>query len=245
MRKGKSTYIVYRLNPALHEAINKDLKRLGLHRRVKSIVPCINYIIPKKEKASIHKVPMLFHYGFLRMSPKLAYNREFLKTLIEKIPAIKSIVEAPTSLHKKRGKKPRVTSRDIWDDYSKPAEISKREIQRLNALSRRAPFYSAHDLSKLKAGELITLKGYPWEGIQVLIDEIHLSDKTATIKFLQVSKNTGAKLKVPLEHIVYSAYSEYEPDYYEETYSEYLDRINEEVEEEDDYDFSDNNIDYD
>lgn len=90
------------------------------------------------------------------------------------------------------------------------ASISKKQFKYYKELSKRNHIYSANDIVGLKIGDYITLRGYPFDGIGAIIEEVNLLTKEVTVKIFP-GKNSLV-LSLPIDNILYSIYSDYDED---------------------------------
>lgn len=206
-KRNTYTYCIIRLHKEYWRDINHQLKERG-YTNMKCYVPTVSIIRKTKAgKKTVEEIPMLFNYGFLRLHTKLAYNRQFLRDLRKEIPGIVSFLMCTETMHPRKKRK-RVDTED-FDDFSKVATISKKEYLRYKRLSERNSIYSTRDISKLRVGSMITLKGYPFEGLEAIVEDINIMNKTASLSILLKGEST-LNIQLPLDNILYTIYDNYE-----------------------------------
>lgn len=208
--KAPLVYVIFYIERDYYKNINRDLKDRGYSKSIKSIVPTLSIlkrIVHGKEV--YEEVPVLFNYGFIRMPKNMAYNREFMEKLRKNIPGIRSWVKSPENLHAKK-KKLRVDNTDIWDDFTQVAIARKSEVRHFQKISRDNRIFSLSDILKVKVGQYIILKGYPYDGIEAVILDINQSTKVIR---LQLDLKLGKMdIELPFERVIDTVYSNYDPE---------------------------------
>ena len=207
--KNKASYVycICRIDRKYWKDINDDLKSRG-YKRMKCFVPTVSIIRKTKQgRNTTEEVPMLFNYGFIRMSTKMAYNRQLLRELRRNIPGIHGWMLSLESMHPKRLRK-RVDTED-FDDFSKVAIISKEEYQYYRRLSKKNQVYSMEDIVKVPLGSFITLKGHPFSGLNAKLEDISYINRTAVVKIFPGGESV-LNLQLPLDNVLYTIYDNYE-----------------------------------
>lgn len=191
------------------KTINQDLVCKG-HKNVKAYVPTVSILKSSRAgKDTYDEVPLLFNYGFIRMSTKKAYDRQYLRKLKRDIPGIMGWLYSLETMHNRK-KRIRIDESELFDDFSMVASISKKQFKYYKELSKRNHIYSANDIVGLKIGDYITLRGYPFDGIEAIIEEVNLLTKEVTVKIF--SGKNSLVLSLPIDNILYSIYSDYDED---------------------------------
>lgn len=205
--KSKQVYCICYLELKYFKTIQRELDQYGY--KAKAIIPTVK-ILKKvvKTKSIYEEVPILFNYGFIKMSSQDAYNRNYLNKIKNHITGIRGWVKSPESLHPKK-KKRRIDNLDIFDDFSMVATATKEEVRRFKRLSRKNHRYSGDDLA-LSIGEYIVLKGYPYDGIDATVLDINYNTKT--VKLLLYPENGRMELSLPFDNVINNVYSNFDPD---------------------------------
>lgn len=206
MSKVAYIYCICRVNRKYYSQINVDLKDRG-YRNIKAIIPVI-HLLKKSRKGqdTFEEIPLLFNYGFIKMEPRRAYNRNFLNKLGREIPGIQSWVRSLESLHPKKKKK-RIDNVEIFDDFSVVATITKEEVKSYQKLAANNHIHTLSDIEDVNPGDYVTLRGYPFEGMAATIEDINLTTRQATI--IIHTNGTQLTTKVPMDNVLYSIYSDY------------------------------------
>ena len=208
--KNKTSYVycIFRLDRKHWSTINDQLKERG-YKHMRCFIPTVSIIRKTKNgKNTTEEVPMLFNFGFMRMSTKLAYNRQFLRDLKKDIPGINGWVLSLESMHPKRVRK-RVDTED-FDDFSKVALISKDQYRYYRRLTRKNQVYTMKDILNTPPGSYLTLKGYPFNGLCAQLEDINYMNRTAVVKIFPGGNNTELKMQLPLDNLLYTIYDNYE-----------------------------------
>lgn len=206
--KSSYVYAICRVDNKKFHTINQDLKKYNF-KGLKLIIPTLDVLRKTRgNKNHYETVPLLFNYGFIRMKRALAYDRPFLNDVCRKIPGIHSWVKSLEPMHRKRLKQ-RIDNAEDFDDFSKVALIDKSEIKRLLELSKNNKIYSQEDITSLTLGEYITLRGYPYEGMEATLLEVNLNDLSVTVQ-IYPSEISSIVIELPFENVLYSIYDDFD-----------------------------------
>lgn len=206
---SKYSYCIFYLENKYYQGINDKIRELGL-KKVKAIIPTLKILKrTSRGKMFFEEVPILFNYGFIKMPINKAFDRPFLNMLRRRIPGIRGWLKSNETLFKKR-KRLRIDNAEDWDDFSKVATVSRKEVIRFKRLSKRNKSYSVEELMSLKIGDYIILQNYPFEGIDATVKSIDYNEKMVeVIMYPEMGKMT---IKLPFEDIFYTIYKNYDPD---------------------------------
>lgn len=204
-----NVYCIFYIEHKYYKKINKELKSKG-YDKCHAIIPEIS-ILKKaiKGKTFYEEVPVLFNYGFMRMPVELAFSRSFLNKLKRDISGIRTFLKSTETIFSRKIKK-RIDNAEDWDDFSKVAVCSKTEVRRFRKIARKNRKYSLEELAKLKTGDYVTLNIYPYEGVDALIKKVNRKDKTVTLSLYP--KMGSMEATIPLDHVLYSIYHNYDPE---------------------------------
>lgn len=200
-------WCIFHLDLKTFSTIEKDLKKNGYN--IKVSIPTVSILKKRSKGKDIYEdVPLLFTYGFMRLTAEQAYSRHFLRKLKSDIPGIMSWVMSLEPMHRKRKRK-RVDSEE-FDDYSIVATVPKEDVIRFKRYSKQNRVYHSDEITNLKIGDYIVLRGYPFEGIDATVKNIDLTTRKATL--VLYPNNGKMVIKLPLDHVVYSIYHNYDED---------------------------------
>ena len=110
-RSHRFKYCIIYLEDKYYENINSDLEKRG-YDDIEAIVPTVTILkgSTSRGKSIYKKEPILFNFGFLKMSAKKAVDRNFLRLLVKRIPGIRGFLKDTTTLHPRKKKKSRIES---------------------------------------------------------------------------------------------------------------------------------------
>lgn len=207
--KNKYVYCICYLERKFYMTINEELESKGYHN-IKAIVPTVK-ILKKtvRSKQIYEEVPILFNYGFIKMSSEQAFDRSFLNKMKRQISGIRGWLKSPESLHQKKKKKARVENAEDWDDFSMVAICRKSEVRRFQRMSRQNKCFSAEDIN-FNIGDYIVLKGYPYDGVDATVRKVDYTNKK--VELLLYPESGRMILTLPFENVAYSVYHNCDPD---------------------------------
>lgn len=143
----------------------------------------------------------------MRMPKEKAYSRPFLNKLKRDIEGIQLWVKDTNSMHPKKLKR-RVDNAEDFDDFSMVAIATRKEIRRFQRISKENRVYSGDEITSLKIGTYIVLRGYPFDGVDATIEDINLTTNQVTV--LLYPTNGSMRVNLPMENVVYSIYHNYD-----------------------------------
>lgn len=206
MKRPPYTYAICRLDHKFWPYINQELKDRG-YKHIRAIIPVVK--VPLRSKAGHNdykEVPLLFNYGFIRMTTEKAFNRQFLRKLKIQIPGITGWVHNTVTMHPRKQRK-RIDNAEDWDDFSQVATVKKSDIKFYRRMARSKNIYSKADVINLKIGEYITLHGYPFEGMGAQVLDINLTTKYISLGIPMGKGNI--EVQMPLDQVLYSIYNDF------------------------------------
>lgn len=202
-------YAIFYVERKYSDKINQDLKKRG-YDNMKATIPMVK-ILKKTLKGTMtfEEVPILFNYGFMKMPAELAFSRPFLHKMRREIPGIRSWLKNTESMHPKK-KKARIDNAEDFDDFSIVAIATRKEVRRFRRLAKENKKFSIDDLIRVKPGDYIVLRGYPYEGVDATVLEVdHLCKR---VKVLVYPENGRMEIWLPFDNVIYSVYYNYDPD---------------------------------
>lgn len=198
MAKPPIVWVTAIISPKKITTVERDLlkSRLkGKHRGVKAYIPTVKILTKQvKGKRFYDTLPMLFNYAFFRVPKYYIPNHKFLEDLKKDMECILSWVKDPclpqTRLYNPLG----------------VAIVSDFAIRNLETQEEKKTFYTAKDLNRIKKGDIITLHGYPFEGLPVEIIKVVESKQYVSVRLLL---ETSIKLtRVSFDNVFYSIYKD-------------------------------------
>ena len=221
--KKNKVYCIFYLDKKNFASIEFQLKEAGI-KGVKPIIPMVNVLKKtRKGKMVYSREPVLFNYGFMKMSIERAHNRSFLNKLKKTIPGIHHWVKDTITIHQRK-KKARIDNAEDFDDFSLIALCPRKDVRRFIKIAKENKKYSLDDLVNLKIGQFVHLKGYPYEGVEATVTSVDMKNRTVG---LEMVVNYGTmKLSLPFDNVLYSVYQNYDPDI---LYASYLDKNEDDI----------------
>lgn len=207
-KRASYKWCIFHFDNKLYKNIANELLRKG-YNDIKVYIPTLSLLKRRSKGKDIYEaVPMLFSYGFIRMPQEKAYSRYFLRKLKKDIPGIHSWVNSLEGMHPKK-KRRRIDSEE-FDDFSKVATVEKSEIKRFRLIEKKNKVFSNDDIANTRIGSYITLRGYPFEGVEAIVDDISIS--SGQVSLTLYPEGGKMKVKLPMANVIYSVYSRYDPD---------------------------------
>lgn len=227
-KKTPYAYCICRIDKKYWKTINEDLQEKG-YSNIKCFVPTFQILRKSKNNKDIFEdVPMLFNYGFIKMRSKEAYDRYFLNKLRKDIPGILSFMKSLNYMHPKKLRK-RVDNAEDFDDFSKVATISKEQFKYYKKLSKQNRVYSLNDIQP-NAGDYVTLKKYPFEGLLAKILDFNYINQTALVE-VYPGQGSVLSLQLPFSNVVYTIYDDFDENHLLVNDSTNINSLSEEEEE--------------
>jgi transcription antitermination factor NusG len=191
--------IAYIDSKFIHQII-PQLARSQEYKEVEVYIPTVKVLKKKfKGKEQFDEVPLLFNYGFFKIPRKLAVYRNYLENLQQNVTAIHGWVKDPGKILKKRG----AESMKGDDRYISIATATSDEIARLVKASLNIGAHSADDIDMIKPGDMIVLRGYPFEGVEAELVEVDKERKRVKVI---LSALWGKQVEVSYDNVFFTIY---------------------------------------
>lgn len=169
----------------------KQLAKNKRYKDVEAFIPTVQVLKKQfKGRDNFDNVPLLFNYGFFRIPIEKAMNPEFLGELRKDISCISGWVRDITRLGK--------NGMDV-------AFASDIEIAALIEYAKSNSIHTSEDIENLKEGDMITLIGYPWEGMQAEVISVDKRKKEAKVALI-IEAELSQTVKVSFDNIFYTIY---------------------------------------
>lgn len=200
-------YCICRIDQKYWKKINEELESRG-YKKVKAFVPAVKILKKSKAGKNIYEeVPLLFNYGFVRMKSDKAYDRPFLNKIKRDIPGILGFMKSPETMFPRK-KRARIDNAEDFDDFSMVATVTKEEVKYYKERAKKNQVFSADDVVNVPVGSYVTLKGYPFEGIEATIDDVNLTTRMVTVTIYP--ERGSMVIQVPMDSVFYSVYQNYD-----------------------------------
>lgn len=193
-----------------YKDINKDLKDNG-YKHVRAIIPTIKFIDHQSSRGRYvdTEVPLLFNYGFMRVPTDRVFDRQYMAKMKKCIPGIRGWLKNTETLHRGRGKRPRVDNLDIFDDFSQIARVPRSEVRRFLAITKENSRLKFEDITTLHINDYITLRHYPYIGVDAIVKEVDWNNQR--VRLLTYPETYKILSWLPMELVIYSVYEDFDP----------------------------------
>lgn len=169
--------------------IGRGLDGMGIKHELG--IPMVTVLRKRfKNKEFFEDVPLMFNYGFIKIPNKVAMNKDLLLQIKDRVPGIFSWMF-------KSDKTPYLVE-----------NVKPQIVERLMEMSRKISIFSKSDLDLIKSGDLITLKGYPFDGLPATVIEINKKSKKVRVNLFIM--DSYREVVVDFENIFYSIYSNFD-----------------------------------
>lgn len=165
--------------------VERDLNRYPDYRDISVYIPTVK-ILKKtfKKENFFEEVPLLFNYGFFKVPRKMAVFKDWLDDLQRNVPCIYGWVRDPANV---MSSSPilRVDGKSVYETRENrisAATATSSEIIKLMKDTVDMGAHSADDISLLKSGDPIILRGYPWEGVPANVLKIDSEKKKVVVE---------------------------------------------------------------
>lgn len=187
--------------------VESDLLTFGFSA-VRVFIPTVRVLKKRFKNKNVYEyVPLLFNYGFFNIPYSNACDPSFLRKLKTKIPAIYAWVRDPIKTLKSSPNLRFDNSQREMEMDTNIAIVTEDEIAELLKTSEHLSVFSDGIADKLKEGQFITLKGYPYEGMPAEIQKIDRANRKIKVKLLL--ECVIAEATISYENIFYTVYSDY------------------------------------
>lgn len=203
LEKNCSWAIAY-INRDFIYRVEKDLSKSPKYKGIKAYIPTVRILRKQfKGREIFEEVPLLFNYGFFQI-PNKYLETEFLRKMKEDILAIhtwvkdtKEVVNVKPSLI--TGNEPLVRKDIIPVAIATPGEIN-----RLIEAHKKISIYDKNDIDSLVPGTIITLRGYPFDGMSAEVKQVNKVKQEVRVELLLegIIKNVA----VSFDNIFYTIY---------------------------------------
>lgn len=188
-------WLICYVNSEHIDKVEKVLLTKKKYGRVKHYIPMVKILSKQFKGKDIYSyVPLLFNYGFFKVPLELAKNKEF-------VSGMKSDIKGIYGWVKNEDKK-------SWDSpyHGISIAIAKTdEIIQLLKSQANYSIYSASDLERVKEGDTINLKGYPFDNIDAEVQKIDFKKKEVKVK-LCLEHGICKTVTVSFNNVFYSIY---------------------------------------
>lgn len=207
MANDKYAWVIAYVDVNHIKNVEIDLQKDKEYGDITAYIPTVK-VLKKvfKGDSSFEEIPLLFNYGFFYIPISKARQKLFLDALKQDISCIFAWVQDPAKTIKV---KPDLYDNNICiytDDHVAYATASSQEIADLVEMARESTIFSAAELEKLKVGDVITLRGYPWDGMDATILSIDIPKKKVNVSLLLFQQMK--EIQVSFDSVFFTMYRE-------------------------------------
>lgn len=203
-KESKYVWAIAYIDRDYLSTVEKQLSKFPEYFDVQAYIPTVR-ILKKRFKNENHyeHIPLLFNYGFFRLPLRLI-NAESLADLKKNIQVIYSWVKDPINLFNEPPSLNRENKTIRRPIQMAVGTASDEEIARLINASHKLSIFDKEELEKIKPGDTILLRGFPWEGIPATVK--HINIKKGEVR---VEADLGSHIQdtiLAFDHIFWSIY---------------------------------------
>jgi len=192
-------WVVAYIDTTFLSKVQKELDRYSEYAEVEAYIPTVK-VLKKTFKKENHfeEVPLLFNYGFFKIPRKFAVHQNYLDQMQKNISCIFAWVKDPLKAIKSQ------RDANAGDSHIPVATATPLEITQLIKAATSNSLHGSESINQLKPGMVITLRGYPWDGMQAEIKEIYHKKKKALVNVKIFDMNRPAV--VSFDNIFFTIY---------------------------------------
>lgn len=204
---GDFVWCVAYIIPAHIDLVEYDSSKDERYNFVEAYIPTIKLLKKRyKGKPQFEYVPLLFNYGFFRIPLEYAVDPDFLVKMRTDYTCIYAwLRNASQAIHEG------VVRVDGQSGYRVSnigvAIATEDEIAGMVKREGQLSVHSSDDISTLQEGMVVTLKGYPFEGLDAEVTSIDVKKKKVNVKL--VSSGLLSEVEVDFDNVFYTVYSGY------------------------------------
>lgn len=185
--------------------VNSELLRIPGGEEIEVYIPTVKVLKKKfKNEEFFEDVPLLFNYGFFRVPRRLAANRLFLDVMKAQINCIFAWVSDVTKVLRTLPILHEGNVAYYSDAHIPVATATSAEIAALVDKARENTIFTQTEIDKIVVGSLITLRGYPWEGMDAKVLEVDERHKNVKVSILLFQQQKD--VVVPFDSVFFTIY---------------------------------------
>lgn len=208
------SWVVAYIDTSKLSSLESDLAYSKEYKDVVPYIPMVKVLNKrnKGKKEDFQEVPLLFNYGFFSIPRAFAISKNYLENMRNNVACIFDWVKDPTKVSCNYNSIRIKGTVNLTDKDIMYATATSEEISALVLSARESTIFSSPDLEMLGIGDMVTLHGYPWEGMDATIVKLDFKKEEAIVKLLLF--NDEREIKVKFSSIFFSIYQRnaYNPD---------------------------------
>ena len=185
--------------------VEKELRGHLEYQEVEACIPTVK-IIKKTHKGKnvFDEVPLLFNYGFFKIPKKYAVSATYLENMRNNISCIYCWVRDAAKKYHPIESENYPGDMDIVGNNIYYATATSKDVANLIKLSLEGSIHSSKDLDSINPGQLITLRGYPFEGIQAELVSINHTKRKVLVKIQLFEMDR--EVEVSFDNVFFTVY---------------------------------------
>ena len=200
-----TSWVVAYIDRAHLKNVEHDLAKEEAFDGVVAYIPTVKILKKQfKGEQEFEEVPLLFNYGFFQIPTHKACSKAYLDLLKERVSGIFAWVYDPAKVV---AKKPDLyAGNNIYyaDIHVSAATATSEEIAALVDSAREESIFSSKEIDKVKVGDIITLRGYPWEGMDAKV--LYLDIPKKKLKVLLLLFQQMKEVMVSFDSVFFTMY---------------------------------------
>lgn len=186
------------------KSLEHDLSKRREYSEIEAYIPTVRVLKKQfKGEEKFNEIPFLFNYGFFKIPMAWAINQDLMIQIRENIGCISGWM--PDRAKSKKYIPKNHTNLIIDQSHVLVATATESELHQVIISSAKMDIYSAEDIDKLTTGLVITLMGYPFEGMEARIKEVN-KKKRQLIVVLLMDHDLDQEIKISFDNAIYSIY---------------------------------------
>lgn len=241
--KAEYVWLIAHIDKKKIHTIEKDFKKSNQYIGMEASVPCVQVLKKQfKKKDYFDSVPLLFNYGFFKIPLIWALSDDLLEKFKKDITCISSWVKDRAKAHSTKS----TYEEDEDGNYIKKyltyldvsvATVTEVDVMRMEKYAKETSIHSSEEVEKVKEGDMITLMGYPFEGMNARVISIETKRKKMRVQIQMDDEDfthfSNTEVEVHFDSVFWSIYKgSYHEDYnLEKTLKDYQTPKNKEEDE--------------
>jgi transcription antitermination factor NusG len=206
LKGGKDEYyawVIAYIDSTHLSLVNQQLAKNPEYAEVEAYIPTIKILKKQfKGKEQFDEVPLLFNYGFFKIPRKYAIHAAYLENMQKNISAIFGWVKDPAKALKSKKLQSEFPEKDR-DIRIPVATATSNDIAKLIKASVDIGAHSSDDLALIKKGDHITLRGYPFDGVEAEFIDMDEKRKKVKVKIIAL---WGKEVEVSFDNVFFTIY---------------------------------------
>lgn len=203
-RDQSFVWIIAYIDRDFLDIVTTQLSKHKKYSQITAFIPTVKVLKKTIKKVNEYEyVPLLFNYGFFKIPTKLI-SQEFLTQLKEDVQAIHAWVKDPATVY---DTEPHLNLENKTIKRNKNLIVgvaSDLEISKLITSKHSLSVFDKDELDRIKPGDTIVLKGYPFEGLHAKVQ--YINSKAETVRVQIDFENVLKEVILSFDNVFWSIY---------------------------------------